>query len=198
MRTASETLINELNTVRNFRCCDLYRLILADGTTYYIADRDKDVTYSAHTYASDMFLLQRSNIKLSGTPTVDSLTVSLYADRSHSDLVKNTYIMKAVHDGTLDNAQLTLSRAFFDADDNVIGIINLFTGRCEVTSCTAFACKITVKSELTGLAAVIPLRVFAPQNAYGEDSSGEVVSASTDEYTCAIPLKPSQNVLVKL
>ena len=198
MRTASDTLINELNTATEFRCCDLYRLILADTTTYYIADYDVDVTYNSHVYQHDLFMLQRNGIKISGTPTVDSLSVSIYADQSHNDLIKNTYIMKAIHDGTLDNAQLSLSRAFFSASGQLLGVINLFTGRCEISSCTSFVCKLTVKSEITGLSAQFPMRVFAPQNSYNENSNGTVVSASADEYTCAIPLKPSQNVLVKL
>lgn len=198
MRAASTALIQELNSATEFYCCDLYRLILADATTYYIADYDKDISYNGHSYVADLFLMERAGIKTTGLPTVDSLTVNLYGDRQHNDILKNKYIMQAVHDGTLDNAQITLSRAFFNAAGDMLGVMQLFSGKCEISSCNALTCKLTVKSGLTGLSAQVPLRVFAPQNAYNENSSGQVVAASSDNYTCAIPLKPSQNVLVKL
>lgn len=198
MRNISDDLLNMLNNSTEYRCCDLYKLTLSDNTSFYIANYDKDVVYNSRNYAHDLFIIKRSSIKTSGTPTVDSLNVNIYADRDHSDLIKNTYVMKAIHDGTLDDAQLTLSRAYFSDSGQVLGAITLFTGRCEISSCNAFTCSLNVKSELTGLAAVFPIRVFAQQNSYNENSSGEVVTASTDKYTCAIPLKPSQNVLIKL
>ena len=198
MRTAGQDLINELLSASEFICCDLYKLFLSDGTTYYIADYDKDISYNSNKYLCDLFLMKRDSIKLSGQPTVDSLSVTIYADNSHSDLIKNTYIMKALHDGLFDGAMLSLSRCYIGSQGQIVGVMGLFTGRCEINSANAFTCKLTVKSETTGLAGLIPLRVFAAQNAYSENSSGSVITASTDDYTCAIPLKPSQNVLVKL
>lgn len=198
MRIASDDLINELNTASNFICCDLYKLTLADNTTYYIAGADVDVVYNFHTYRSDLFIMSRDGIKLSGQPNVDSLSVNVYADREHGDLIKNTYVMKALHDGIFDGAVLSLARCYFNATGQILGVIGLFTGRCEIGAVNSFTCKLTVKSEATGLSALVPARVFAAQNSYHEGSDGVVVTASSDKYTCAIPLKPSQNVLVKL
>lgn len=207
MKQASEQLIQALNNNTEFCCCDLYDITLLDGTEYHIADYDIDVAYNGKIYQHDLFLLQRNGINISGTPTVDTLSVSLYADRHHNDLVKNQYVMKAIHDGTLDNAQLTLSRAFFGASgqldgtelftEQLLGVLPLFTGRCEISSGSSFLCKLTVKSELTGLSAQFPQRVFAPQSAF-TNNNGTVTSSDRDEYTMLVPLKPSMRVLAKL
>lgn len=198
MRNASDTLITQLNTSREYNCCDLYKIVLRDGSVFCSASYDIDVVYNNNTYLHDFLIINRSSIKITGEPTVDSLSVTIYADRQHNDTMGEKFIMKAAHDGIFDGAYLTLTRAFFNADGSVMGGITLFNGRCEVSSCTGFVCKLAVKSELTGLAALFPLRIFAPQNSYSENSGGEVVTSSTDEYTCAIPLKPSQNVLVRI
>lgn len=198
MRNVNATLINELNTANEFTCCDLYRIVLKDNSVYYIADYDKDVTYSSNKYQSDLFIIKRESIKLAGKPNVDSLSVSIYADRQHRDLINNVYVMQALHDGMFDGAILSLSRCYFGSAGQILGVVGLFTGRCEIDSANAFVCKLKVQSETTGLNGLIPVRVFAAQNAYSENSSGDIITASTDEYTCAIPLKPSQNVLVKL
>ena len=106
--------------------------------------------------------------------------------------------MKAVHDGSLDDSYLKLSRCYIDAEtEETLGILELFQGKCEVSDVGGMSCKINVKSETMGLNAQFPTRIFAPQNVY-EETAGEVATAENDNYTCVIPLKPSRNVLVRL
>lgn len=198
MKTCTLDLAERLNTDDEFLCCDVYKLMLVNGSVYYIADFDEDVVFNGTTYRHDLFLLSREQTKETGTPTVDTLTVTVSADAEHGDALDNVYFMKAVHEGVLDDAYLTLSRVFMDAETgSVLGLLPLFNGRCEVTSCGGISCKLSVKSETLGLKASVPVRTFAPQNAY-ESAGGSVTTASTDTYTCMIPLKPSKNVLVKL
>lgn len=198
MKNCTLTLAEHLNSDREFICCDLYTLTLNNGSVYRIADFDTAVTWNGKTYSCDKFLVSRDQIKEAGTPSVETLSVTIAADVNHNDNIANDYFLKAVHEGVLDDAYLSLGRAFMDAETgDVLGVLSLFTGRCEVSQCGGIACKLSVKSETVGLSAQIPLRTFAPQNVY-QESNGTVTTASSDVYTCMIPLKPSKNVLVKL
>ena len=197
MKTCSEDLARALNTKTEFICCDLYDLTLKSGTTYSIASFDKDVVVTGKIFRHDMFIIKREQTKVAGVPSVETLSVSISTDKNHSDIIDDVYFIKAAHDGLLDEAYLTLYRAYMDTEGNVLGVIPLFNGRCEVTGAGGIVTKLSVKSETVGLTATYPLRSFAPQNVY-QESNGTVTTASTDSYTCMIPLKPSKNVLVRL
>lgn len=198
MKDCALDLAQHLNSDAEFICCDLFTLTLNSGSIYRLADFDADILYNGKTYESGRFVMAREQTKIAGTPSVETLTVTINADRLHADNVDNTYFLKAVHEGKLDDAYLTLGRVFMDAESGtVLGVLSLFHGRCEVSSCGGIMCKISAKSETVGLSAQVPLRTFAPQNVY-QEQDGAVSTASQDVYTCMIPLKPSKNVLVKL
>ena len=57
------------------------------------------------------------------------------------------------------------------------------------------AVKLRVKSYGQGLAAPVPARIFARQNAYAK-INGVVTTLASDTNNMVIPLKPSGNVLV--
>lgn len=198
MKNCTLDLAQHLNADNEFICCDLFTLTLSSGSVYHIADFDKDISYNGRLYRHDMFIISRDQTKTAGQPSVETLSVTISADRQHNDNVDNMFLLKAVHEGKFDDSQLTLSRAFLDAENGaVLGVLSLFNGRCEVSSCGGISVKLSVKSETIGLNASVPLRTFAPQNVY-QEQSGVVSTASKDAYTCMITLKPSKNVLVKL
>lgn len=198
MKNCTLDLARQLNEENEFICCDLFTLTLPNGSVNRVADFDKDINFGGRLYKADKFVASREQTKTAGTPNVETLSVTLNTDRSHSDTVDGKYLLQAVHDGTLDDAYLALSRAYMDAETGaVLGVLPLFNGRCEIVSCGGISCKLNVKSETVGLNASVPLRTFAPQNVYQEED-GVVSTASKDTYTCMIPLKPSKNVLVKL
>lgn len=198
MKNCTLDLARQLNEETEFICCDLFTLTLPNGSVNRAADFDKDISFGGRLYKADKFIVSREQTKTAGTPNVETLSVTLNTDRSHGDTVDGKYMLQAVHDGTLDDAYLALSRAYMDAETGaVLGVLPLFNGRCEIASCGGISCKLNVKSETVGLNASVPLRTFAPQNVYQEED-GVVSTASKDTYTCMIPLKPSKNVLVKL
>ena len=110
--------------------CDLYMLVLLNGTEYRYADTDKDVTYNGKTYKHDSLIMTRKQIEQDSEVSVDSLTVEVYADSN--DLVSSKSFIKSAHDGVLDRARLYLTRAFFSRDGAIIGTIDLFGGNVEV------------------------------------------------------------------
>lgn len=194
MKTVSADLAKYLEERNEYRYCDLYKLTFLDGTIWYMTSYDDDVTYNGHRYDSKVCLITRDQTSITGAPTVDTLRVTLTL--TVADALGGVPLIKMAHDGGFDNCYLLLTRLFMDVEtETILGAVNLFTGRCEVSSCTSIECEITVKSDAVGLSARVPLRVFAPQNVYYE-TDGQVATSSNDVYTCMIPLKPTKNVLV--
>lgn len=201
MKATTGQLNRELNTKRIFTCCDLFTLTLNNQKTFRAADFDIDVTYQGNTYYHDRFLMKRDQTKSTGEPVVETLSVNIFADQHHVyDFLDGKYVSLAAHDGTLDDSTLTLGRAFFTSDTGkleLLGVIYLFTGRCEVSECEGGCVKLTVKAETTGLNAKIPRRIYAPQNVYMSNNRAGVMTSSSDNKTCMVPLKPNASVLLR-
>lgn len=193
MKSVSNDISTYMNSEKHFQACDLYTITLKSGNKYYIADYDVDVTYNGYTYNHKFGILKRGQTKLAGTPSVDSMTVTIACDKT--DKVDNLPIMVACHNGNLDKAYLKITKVYFDGDD-VVGGFDVFAGICEVSSAGGLQIKLTVKSEIQGLSQLIPVRIFAPQSAY-TNVNGTITTSSTDTTSALIPLKPSQRVLVK-
>ena len=205
MKQCTTELAAYLNTHQEYKACNLFAINLADGNVIYTTDFDKDVVFENHVFRHDLFIMKREQAKTSGTPEVDTTTLTLYADRQHNDLVNNTYVLEAIHKGAFEGAYLAVWRAFFDSEVNTTqdtqirpyGALKCFTGRIELSSCNTICAKFSVKAETTGLNASLPVRVFQAQSSFA-NVDGDVVEYSGDAITCVIPLKPSQNVLYKL
>ena len=193
MKTASDE-IKACLAAESMESCDLYTLTLADGTVYRYANYDRDVTYANITYSHTPFAFKREAMKLSGVPIVDTLGVTVCC--TPEDKIGTTPFMQACHNGVLDDSMLLLSRAFFSGG-SCVGVIPVFSGRCEVNQSGGLAVKLNVKSVIQGLAAQIPIRMFARQAAYA-NNNGTVTVSNTDTTSMVIPLKPSSNVLVKI
>lgn len=198
MKDCTQELAMHLNQDDEFICCDLFTLTLNDNSVYRIAVADKDIVFNGKLYKSNKFIIRREQTKTDGAPSVETLAVKIYADREHDDTLSGVNLLKAAHEGNLDDGYISLARAFLDAETGeFLGALMLFNGRCEIAACGGIICQLSAKSETIGLSASVPLRTFAPQNVYQEEN-GVVSTASKDTYTCMIPLKPSKNVLVKI
>ena len=195
MKQMSEALSEYLSKEKSLQSCDLYTIRLVDGSVYRFASNDKDVEVDGTLYHRQPFHFRRDQLKLQGAPNVDTLTVTVYTEPQ--DKLGEQPFMQRVHAGDLGRAQLMLARAYFDASGECVGVLNLFMGLCEVDSAGGIAVKLKVKSEMQGLAAYIPPRVFVGQASY-TNQSGTVVSSSTDHTNMLIPLKPSLNVLLQV
>lgn len=193
MKTASDE-IKACLAAESMQSCDLYTLTLADGTVYRYANYDRDVTYGGYTYDHSVFAFKRDQVKLQGTPTVDTLGVTVYC--TLDDMLGDVPFMQACHNGALGDSMMLLSRAYF-VDGECVGVLPIFSGRCEVQASGGLAVKLSIKSIIQGLAAPIPIRIFARQSAYAT-SNGVVTVSSTDTTSMVIPLKPSGNVLTRM
>lgn len=202
MKTVSTALANHLNTEKNFVSCDLFELVLADGTTYYYADTDCDVTYNSHTYVHNALLIKRQQIKLQNQVAVDTLGVTIYTDGDHAeDEIDNTPVLAAAHSGVLDGAKMYLKRGFFTPGSglpsvSVIGVVSLFGGDVEIKSSGGIKLELTVKAKTQGLSQEFPRRKYYPEGSY-TTTEGTISSTGTTNDTCLIaPFVPRKEVLM--
>ena len=109
MKEITKSLETYLNTERNLMSCDLYRLVLLNGTEYRYADTDKDVAYNGKTYKHDSLVMTRKQIEQDSEVSVDSLAVDVYADSA--DLVSSKPFIKSAR--RCFRPRTTLSNARF-------------------------------------------------------------------------------------
>lgn len=194
MKSVTADLETYLNTEKNMTSCDLYDLVLADGTTYHYADTDMDISYDGHAYLHNALLIKRDQVKLNDRVVVDTMTVTIHAGLK--DTIENSPVLKAAHDGTLDRAKLYLKRCFFRGT-TIVGVIALFGGNAEVKSAGGIKLQLTVKSKTQGLNMSFPIRKYYPQGTYSVDSNSQVISSADTDDTCLIaPFIPRKEVLM--
>lgn len=194
MKRIDPRIADLLNSEAAYENCDLYTLRLATGEVYRFADYDTDLTIDQKVYVHGKLRFKRGQLKLQGAPSVDSLTVSIYC--TLDDTLSEESFMKLCHAGMLDNSVRTLSKAYFDKEV-CIGAVDVFSGICEVESAGGICVQLKVKSVIQGLAALIPVRMFAAQAAYS-NQNGVVTVSENDIVSMVIPLKPSGNVLLQV
>lgn len=190
----SEKLKEHIENHSELEYTDIYKLELANGNVYYFTSYDADVELDGIVYDHKTFRIKRESIKMQGEPSVDSLSVIFYCEKS--DTIEGESFMKAVHEGLLDQAILTLSKAFCD-NGEWIGAYSVFNGRCEVSGAGGLAVKLNVKSIFQGLASLLPTRIFTSMAGFSTQD-GVVKVSDTDKTSMMIPLKPSMSVLIKL
>lgn len=194
MKDITKSLETYLSTERNLMSCDLYRLILLNGTEYLYADTDKDVIYNGKTYRHGSLIMTRKQIEQNNEVSVDSLTVDVYADSA--DLVSSKSFIKSAHDGVLDRARLYLTRAFFNRDGVIIGTIDLFGGNVEVKRAGGIHAELEVKSDTQGLNMDFPIRKYYPRGQYVVSNDTIISSTATDKTTLVAPFIPLKEVLL--
>ena len=194
MKSVNDELNTYMNNEKHFETCDLFKLTLVNGMIFYLANYDVDVNYNAHVWEHNKGIITRTATKLSGEPTVDTMTVTIASDAD--DLLGTVSILEAVHQGLFDQGNLAMYKAYFD-NGTCVGAYEIFEGRTEVDKVGGIKVTITVKSIIQGLSQNIPVRSFAPQEAYA-NVNGTITTSSTDTTSMLIPLKPSSRVLIKL
>ena len=194
MKEVTKSLETYLSTERNMMSCDLYRLVLLNGTEYLYADTDKDVVYNGKMYSHGSLIMTRKQIEQASEVSVDSLTVAVYTDAD--DLVSSRPFIKSAHDGVLDRARLYLTRAFFNRDGVIIGTINLFGGNVEVKKAGGIHVELEVKSDTQGLNMDFPIRKYYPRGQYVVSNDTIISSTDTDKTTLVAPFIPLKEVLL--
>lgn len=192
MKSVTSDLSSYLSTKKHFQCCDLYEITLHNGHTYYFTDADIDITYDGKVYKHDNAQFARTQTQVNNAVNVDTMTVSIYADKS--DKVDGAQWFSQAHNGLFDLGVLALKRCFF-TDGAVVGVLGLFSGWIEVKQCGGLRLDLTVKAKTTGLSQEFPVRKYYPDGSYTNTNGKVSVDSSTDEYTLVTPFVPLQSVL---
>lgn len=193
MKAVSTDLATYLSTLKEITSCDLYEIVLANGTTYYYADADIDLTYNGKVYQHNKALFNRDQIKLNSTVVVDTLGVTINAEKR--DLIASTAFLKAGRVGTFDRAYLRLKRAYF-RNNVIVGVIPLFAGNVEIKNGGGLTLQLTVKAKTQGLNMTFPVRKYYPQGMYTVDSTGTIISTASDSTALIAPFIPRKEVLL--
>lgn len=193
MKQVNSSLEMHLNTAKNLMSCDLYDFVLFNGNRYRWADTDKDIVYAGQVYEHDALLIKRQQVKLNDRVVVDSMSVTIYANKR--DTLEGKPLFQAVHDGDLDKAKLYLKRCFF-RNGSIIGAIDLFGGGVEVKQAGGIKLELTVKAKTQGLNMGFPIRRYYPQGSYTTNSEGVTTSKKTDEGAVIAPFVPLKEVLL--
>lgn len=164
MKIISEKLEQYLHSRNNYISCDLYEFRLSNGDILRFADFDTDVTVNHHTYKSNGPIFRRNQIKLSSKVSVDKLDITLSVDTT--DKLHTVPLMVLAHNGGLDDAEMSLKRAFFDDGAEIVGYVDLFTGYVEIKQGGGLDLQLWVKSEVQRLNIGYPNRKYYPNCPY--------------------------------
>ena len=164
MKSAPAEVIAYLNGTDKFIICDLYKIVLASGTTLRYANYDIPVVWDGQTWASTGPVFEREKTKLSGEITVDSLAVTVTTDAS--DTIGGVTWMNFAHNGGFEGAVFTLYRCFMSTPGVVIGSIIWFTGTIDVDGGGGMEMNWKVRSRMQAANVDYPKRLYYPTCPY--------------------------------
>jgi uncharacterized phage protein (TIGR02218 family) len=173
MRAASPALVTLLNSGTQFRIADLLTIVPLAGAVIRLTSADYDVVAvsrvdnASHVFSSTGPRFTRGRTKLRVGLEVDSMQLSI-APNKLTDLLNAVPWPQAVRQGALDEAQITLERAFMaNWGDTSAGTMILFSGRAGQVEPLRDEIQLEVKSDLELLAATqFPRNVYQPSCAH--------------------------------
>lgn len=193
MKTLTADLKTYLKTEKNITSCDLYELRLYSGKSYYWTDTDQDILWNGKTWKHNRLMIKRQQVKLHSTISVDTLTVTIYADKN--DAIESMPILKAAHSGVFDRSTMHLYRCYF-RDRAVVGAVSLFGGNVEIKSAGGITVSLTIKAKTQGLNIQFPLRKYYPQGSYTTGDNGVISSTDSASSALIAPFVPRKEVLL--
>lgn len=157
MKTANANLKALLESNWPYAMADLFAFSFLNQETLYLTSFDRPIQNEYKTYIPA--IIERSQIKTIIGVEVDTLNLTIYG--RPKDTVSSTPIIAAAFKGLLDGARLTLKRAFLaEGNHQIIGTINLFSGRVSDISGAQTQLKIAIKSDFELLNTKIPRNIY--------------------------------------
>lgn len=161
MKSASSGLIALLNSGQQFIMADLYTFNLVGGMVLRYTSADGALTVGGNTFDGGSVIIERSRIRTVIGVEVDTLDINIAAMPEH--LVGTTPILKALRNGALDGASLTVERCFMPTwGDTSLGTVVLFSGKVADMEVGRFEAKIRVNSDLHLLNIQMPRNLYQP------------------------------------
>jgi len=160
MRTATPALIALLSS-NQFVMADLYTITLATGDAFYYADYDADLIVGGNIYLSNNLQISRSGIRTVSGIEVDTLSVDIAADPTHTMLGRP--FVQIANNGGLDGARMQIDRVFMPLDnptDTSAGTMLLFNGEINVDEVDRGTARLSVLSDIALLNVQMPRNIY--------------------------------------
>lgn len=178
MRLApGDPLLTFLNSASQKIEFDLFTFELKNGVTLRYCTSSSPLTYGGFTWLPAPAGLSRSKIRWATGIEVDTLDIEFQADASI--IVGTVSMLAAAVLGAFDNARVTLSRLYMSDLLTVVGKLDLFQGNTAPAQVIRTSLRMTVKSSLEGLSAMIPPSVFQPTCMHVLFDAGCTVNSAT-------------------
>lgn len=159
MKSASGSLVTYLRTATAFFVADLWKIILANGTTLYWTSAATTIATSSGTYSAGP-VIERGPIRTKVGLEVDSLEVTL---KGPAIQILGLAMPQAAGNGALDGARVELRRIVMPTfGDTSKGDFIAFAGRVSTVNPSSTEVRLSIKSDLELLNVQMPRNVYQP------------------------------------
>ena len=193
MRTISGTLATHL-AGNVFLLGDLFRIIVR-GTTYYLTNREVDISYGGYTYVSTGAMLERSRIRQGADGTIDDLDVRVMHGGT-ATLGGVTWIARYLA-GDFAGAAFDLRKAYFSNATTVVDTVLLFSGFVGPAQFSSTEGRLVVRSVASKLNLTLPRNKYQPSCGWSLYDTGCGLTRPTT-WDAATTAAGSTTTLVKM
>lgn len=138
---------------------DIYDIVIPGGASYFWTSYDLDLVWNGNTYQSQSPFLTRNKWNVTNSMQIPELEVTILA--TAAAFAGGSDLMSQIHNGLLDNAQVTLNRLFMSQkQDTTLGTVLLFGGGTSTISIQGTKVTLKVKG------ANNKMDQYAPKNLY--------------------------------
>lgn len=193
MKPASTALKAILYNYGQHRLADLYTFEFRDSIRRWTS-HDVAINAGGYTFAVGPGL-ERGELRAETGLAVDTLPVSLYPG---AETINGVPLVQAAIRGHFDGVKVTLQRAYMvTAGDTAAGLVTEFIGRVSVAEPSSTEVRLTLRSGLDRLNALLPSRLMMAQCPYslGSAACGVNLASFTHARTAAAGSTPAVVVL---
>lgn len=165
MRSVS-TALQTLLTGNVFVLADLYDWTVR-GTTYYLTNSDRNISWNGHTYAAGADRVgptfTRNRVRQTASLQLDDLEITVY--HGGAATIGDVTWAQAALRGHLDNATVLLQRAYLDPANSyaVVGALEMFSGTVGIVEPASTSMRVTVRSAASQMDRKVPRNIMSQQ-----------------------------------
>src|SRR5579859_306621 len=162
MKTATQAFINWLAANTEMVMCELYDIMLADGTQLHYTTFDRSLSVGGTTYLTGPPNFKRGTVEeVLGLSKIGTLSLEIHANPG--DLIGGVPILQKIVRGDFDKAQITVRRLFMDSTLNQQGTVIRFVGNIgDLDQLSRTTAKFTCKSKVEDLNIQLPRNILQP------------------------------------
>ena len=180
MKNVSPALLTLLSTAgaTPVPACDLLTVTLNDGTSLYLCNADKDITWNSQVYSSGGGNMVFSRTKTSSKIGVEVAELDFTIAATTGYLIEGVPALQFIRNSGLDGARVRLDRLFLSDWNTPVGVVNNFLGRVSELDVTRSAAQIKAKSMVVLMDIQLPKNTYQPTCLHSLYDTGCTLSRS--------------------